>query len=489
MLYYTMSEWRNVRRGGRRAAVKLRTVFWEVTGVFKRLLFAALCALMPLLLAGCGGRFAFQAVEELYALPRASEEYASLQGQLQELLDGGLEYAPPLSGSNTQAVRLQDLDGDGENEALAFFRESGAKELPLKIYIFRKNSEDVYETACVIAGDGVDINSVQCCQMVGGEDSICEMAVSWQVSSTLYTLSAYSLADYQPAELMTPTSYTRYSIRDMDQDGEVELILLSVDNSDSSASCATYYDNIDGMMAAASTANLSMRMSSIDKTRNGILADGTPVLYVTGSALDVNLSSPYQITDILAIRGDALCNITLNAHTLSSDTTIRANLTGGQDINGDGVLEIPAPFTLPCHDSGTSDTFYAIDWQQYALDGSYTVAATTYYNSTDGWYLELPEEWLGRISLARQDVMLGSTNERAVYFYRETEESRADTPAFAVYKNTGTNREQRSAAYGRTILSRDNAAIYSMELFDGAELEEEELTLRFHLITTDWSMD
>ena len=37
------------------------------------------------------------------------------------LLESGAEYAAPVSGSNIQPVQLEDLDGDGEEEALAFF--------------------------------------------------------------------------------------------------------------------------------------------------------------------------------------------------------------------------------------------------------------------------------------------------------------------------------------------------------------------------------
>lgn len=457
----------------------------EVTPVIKRLL-AVLCVLSMLTLSGCDFTHVLKSTDDLYALPQASEEYTSLQTCLQQLLDSGLEYAPPLSGSNTQPVQLKDLDRDGEDEALAFFRESSAKESPLKIYIFKKDSDDVYQEACVIVGDGTDINSVLVCQLIGGSSSAFELVVSWQVSSAVYTLSAYSLADYRPTELMTPTPYTRYSAMDMDGDGEDELILMTIENSDNSASSATYYDNTSGTIEVSSSANLSACMSSIDKIKSGVLADGTPVLYVTGAAQDTTNNAPHQITDILTLQEGVLANITLNQDTLSSDSTVRYNLTSGQDINGDGVLEIPIPFTLDNYDTNASDTFYAIHWRQYSADGSYTVVSTTYYNSADGWYLELPEEWMDQLSLARRDITVSSTNERGVLFYY------CDTPFLAICKNTGTNREKNASANGRIVLARDSSAIYSLELFDSASgliLSAGDLSNQFHLITTDWSTD
>lgn len=438
------------------------------------------------LLSGCNVSFRlFRTTDELYSLPRASEEYTSLQAAIQELMDAGLEYAAPLSGTNTQPVRLFDLDGDGENEALAFCRDRSAESSQLKIYIFKKNSSDIYTTACTIEGDGTDINSVVMCQLMGDESSPYELVVTWQVSSTVYMLSAYSLEDYQPTDLMTPTSYTRYSAQDLDGDGESELVVLTIDNSDSTLNNAVLYDNSENRMSAASTASLSNSLSSIDKIRDGVLADGTPVLYVTGTVLEESGSSSTQITDILMMQDGLLCNITLDGTTMNSASTLRTYLTGGQDINGDGVLELPFPFSIPAKDPGSSDTFYGVDWKQYAADGTSSTVFITYYNSADGWYLELPESWLEELSLARQDTSVSSTNERGVLFYWNGQEE----PFLGIYKNTGANRERRSTEDGKVIFYRDSDAIYSVRFFPDDGMSVEDLISLFHLITTDWSSE
>lgn len=428
----------------------------------------------------------FKTTDELYALPRASEEYTSLQATLEALLASGLEYAPPLTGSNTQSVQLQDLDGDGENEAIAFFRKTGADDAPLQIYIFRKNEDGNYETACTISGEGTNINSVLPCHLLHSNSY--DLVVSWQVSSTVYTISAYSLADYQPVELMTPTSYTRYSVTDLDDDGRSELILLTIDNSDTGLNTADIYDESEGRLAVSGSASLSVGLSSIDKVKDGVLSDGTPVLYVTGAMLDSTGSTSTQITDLLTVSDGVLCNITLNSTTLNSDSTIRYNLTGGQDINRDGVLEIPISLTIPPRQDSSPDTFYAIYWQQYDSSGQCTTVSTTYYNSTDGWYLELPDGWLDSLTLLRQDVSIASTNERGILFYQ----GRSKSPFMGIYKNTGANRESRAANQGHTILYQDSDTVYSLYLADSAaEIPVTESTIRsrFHLITTDWSAD
>lgn len=454
---------------------------------------ALLCALCLLLLTGCADSgFLFRSPESLYALPRLSDEYNSLQERLQELLEEGMEYSPPLSGNATQPVHLRDLDGDGENEALAFLRDASATETPLRIYIFKKNINGEYESASVIAGDGANFNSVLACQLLGEEDSPLELVVSWQASSSLYSLSAYSLVNFQPTQLVSCPRYTRYSVWDLDQDGENELVVMSLERESGALHVADLYDKNHDTLVLSGTATLSSSLSSIDRIQAGVLTDGTPALYVTGSVLNSLGASTSQISDVLTLKNGDLVNLTLNPKTLDSDATVRYNLASPQDINGDGVLELPSPYTIPAYDqSAPADSFYGISWQQFDSDGSSSFVCSTYYNSADGWYLELPEDWPGHISLARQDVAVGSTNERGVLFYYRDGPSRGQ-PFLAIYKNTGANREKRSSEGKRVLISLDDGARYSMELLDSApqlSLSPGELVERFHIITPDWSLD
>ena len=101
--------------------------------------------------------FAFSP-QDLYSLPQLPAEYTELNNCINQLLESGAEYAAPVSGSNIQPVQLEDLDGDGEEEALAFFRNS-ADEKPLKIYIFTAG-EQTYEQTAVIEGTGTSIYSI-----------------------------------------------------------------------------------------------------------------------------------------------------------------------------------------------------------------------------------------------------------------------------------------------------------------------------------------
>ena len=82
----------------------------------------ALCiALSVLPLSACTAPKLTLDPEELYALPELPERYTALNKQLSAIQESGAEYAAPVSGSNIQPVQMMDLDGDGREEALAFF--------------------------------------------------------------------------------------------------------------------------------------------------------------------------------------------------------------------------------------------------------------------------------------------------------------------------------------------------------------------------------
>ena len=90
----------------------------------RRLLAACLALALIFSLTGCMSRTS----GDMFALPEPPEDYQNLNAVISEIRSAiGGESIAPQSGSNTQTVQLQDLDGDGRQEsAVAFFRVAGA---------------------------------------------------------------------------------------------------------------------------------------------------------------------------------------------------------------------------------------------------------------------------------------------------------------------------------------------------------------------------
>lgn len=199
--------------------------------------------LFSLLLSGC----MFTTPEtSLYRLPKLAGEYESLESQIDALLTNGAEYAAPTSGSNLQSVQMIDLDGDGSEEAVAFFRRASDKK-PMKIYIFKADG-DSYERYAVIEGTSSQIYSVNYADLDG--DGLKEILVGYKSSSDVQGLAIYPLSPGTSESLLT-TGYSRYANLDMNGDGKQELLIICSD--EESTARVDYYDWDDGALHAKSS--------------------------------------------------------------------------------------------------------------------------------------------------------------------------------------------------------------------------------------------
>ena len=104
--------------------------------------------LTALLLTGC----AMRTVEDMYALPKRSEEYSHLQTAIDTAIYG-MSYSAPRSGENQQTVQMADLDGDGVDEYIVFAR--GATEKPLQVLIFSQEADGTVLTMETIGLTGL----------------------------------------------------------------------------------------------------------------------------------------------------------------------------------------------------------------------------------------------------------------------------------------------------------------------------------------------
>ena len=202
----------------------------------KRILLLLLGAL-TLLLGGCGMG---GGIDELYSLPQMADEYVELQRSIDAVLSGGAVYSAPVDGVHRQSVQLCDLNGDGEEEAVAFFATAGEK--PLKICFFRR-SAGKYEKAAVIEGAGSSIESIDYVDLDG--DGWMEAVVGWGMGGDLKMLELYTLKGYQVASIAA-ADYSRYLTADMNGDGRRELVAVRRGTAEAAGSVTLYSLTADG---------------------------------------------------------------------------------------------------------------------------------------------------------------------------------------------------------------------------------------------------
>ena len=389
----------------------------------QRMLTAAVGLLLLLSASGCG--FSFSPTD-LYSLPQLPEEYTELNSSLNQLLESGAEYAAPVSGSNIQPVQLEDLDGDGEEEALAFFRNS-ADEKPLKIYIFTAGKQG-YEQAAVIEGTGTSIYSIAYEDL--DQDGRKELLVGWRVNTDLLALSVYTLRSGEPEELVQGTSYVKYAVNDLNQDGLWELVVLRADEEGNGI--ADYYCWQEEEFQLRTSARITSTMAELSqqgRVKSGVLQDGTPALFVTGVE-----ESAWMVTDILTVKNGELVNILLSDVTGVSSEIAPFSSLYPEDINGDGITEVPHPEPIPAWGNVGEDPCRRIDWYTYTSDGTKAAVVSTYHSVEDGWYLRLPDVWKDQILITRT----AGTEEVTVTFSYRGDSGEPPQDVLRITKLTGS---------------------------------------------------
>lgn len=433
------------------------------------LLWGASCAL-----TGCAHAPSFTLnPQELYALPKLPAKYTELNGLLAETLNGGAEYAAPTSGSNIQSVQLIDLNGDGREEAVAFFRNP-ADEKPLKICIFG-TEEDTYRLKTRLEGSGTAIYSINYVDM--NNDGSMEIAVGWKAAAELQVLEIYA-SDGDETRSIVRTDYVKYLIFDLNGDGEQELLVLRAgENGDGVADYYSWQD--DGALVSRSYIRISSTMAELSqqgRVRSGALRNGEPAAFVSG-VTDQSMA----ITDILTLRNGEIANVALDKTTGVSSEISPFRSLYPVDFNGDGITETPRSIPLPSSPSGDS-VCCLIEWRQFDASGKSAVLLRTYHNSDDGWYLRLPAAWTDRFYAFRTV----STGEASVTFCLRNSE----TPFLRISALSGAGRDMRAVRGNRFILGRRTEIIYAAEILNADwefSMTEEELRSAFNLIIReDW---
>lgn len=414
----------------------------------KKYILSVLAAALALLLSGCMEMSA----DELYSLPELSEGYLKLQSSIDAFLSSGAEYAAPTSGTNRQPIQREDLDGDGQREVLAFFNVAGA-DRPLKIVIFR-DTDDGYAEIARIEGEGTGIDSVAYLDM--DSDGVREVAVGWQMAAGINMLSVYSVKGWRVNRIVN-TNYTEFAVCDLTNDGGSEILAFRLSQSDLTGEAEHYILTGDGEIVS-STARISSGSEALERVRSTQLLGGSSAVL-----LENTYNGSGLITDIFAYRGDRLVNITLDDAVSMSEATVRSYKSYCRDINGDGILDVPRPVILPATSENT--TYFMLEWYSYYSYGGRRLMCTTYNNYADSWYLELPQEWLGRICVSRDD---GAAGERTIVFSVLDEDGGRGRDFLAIYTLTGSNRAERGEFDGRFILYEEEETVYAAKILADA---------------------
>ena len=436
--------------------------------VKKRIMWILMLVLTASLFGGCTMR----TVEDMYSLPKRSEEYSHLQTAIDTAMYG-MSYSAPRSGENQQTVQTADLDGDGIDEYIVFAK--GATEKPLQVLVFSRQEDGTVRTFDTIGLTGLYFEQAEYVEF-DGEPGV-ELVLGFQVSDQILSSVAVYTFKNGDAELLLLNGYSKFITCDLDKNGLRELMVFRPGEAESERGMVVLYSFQGEEIRRSVETELSESPDNIRRIMAGSLQSGEPAVFVASSADENSI-----VTDIFALKDDQFTNISFSRRADISVRTIRNFYVYADDIDEDGVLELPSLIKMkPVSLQRTQDQQYLLRWFSLDIDGWEMDKVFTFHDYVSGWYLQLDSMWASRVTVDR----LNST----YTFYVWDESYQDPTPLFTVYVFTDSDRDEEAVADGRFALYRSEGIAYAAKLATYAsdyEITAEQLIENFHLIRQDW---
>ena len=423
--------------------------------------------LAVLSLSGC----ALRTVEEMYSLPKRSEEYDKLQSAI-DIAMAGLDYAAPLSGVNRQTLQSADLDGDGREEYLVFAK--GKSDRPLQLLIFQRSGEDAYQIQEVIGFRGTSFEQVEYVEI--DDQPGCEIVLGRQLSDQVVgTLSVFSFAGGNVKQLLS-TSYSRFVSSDLDGNEREDLLVIRPGETDTDSGVAVLYSYTGGAMERSVEAKMSAQPEDVKRISVSKLHGGFPAVYVASTG-----KRDAVVTDVFALRDDRFVNITGEGSQGASVGALRNYAVYADDLDGDGIFELPRLIPMkPISTTGGTGKQYLLRWYSMDLRGNEVDKLCTFHNFAGGWYLKLESNWASYLTMEQWG--------NSYTFYMWNGDYDKVTILFTITEHAGNDRDFQATQNNRFVLRRAEGITYAGKLEAGSALygfTEDYLVNSFQLIPQD----
>ncbi|WP_152537167.1 hypothetical protein [Ruminococcus flavefaciens] len=339
-------------------------------------------------------------IDTLMAPPKLSVEQEQIYSALTAAHGTAISLKYPKSGKYLSAFIIEDIDGDGGNEALVFYERDNhaADENPLRINILDKKENGEWWSVDDIGAAGSEIEEVTISKL--GSNSRVNLIVGTSLMNrseknvNIYVYSDNKLQE--PPKFSDSDSYSFIDVKDLDMDGELELLRLTKASNGVPAMAEAYKLDENGAYHRAPL-ELSENFSEFDVSY-GKMGNSKMGLYIDA----ISGTGSIQ-TDVIYMSSGSLRKVFRNPE--ESEATIRPAGCTCFDVDGDGSPEIPVPSVAPGYEvKAEGEQLRLTDWMQindnYRMEKQYT----SYYSVNDGYIFLFPEKWVGRVTVKRDIV-------------------------------------------------------------------------------------
>ena len=364
--------------------------------------------LLCLCLAGCSLPGERAQVEELLRAPKLSGDYGSIQTALNDWLGESAQLKYPMQGELLSPFLLQDLDGDGQQDAAVLY--TTAQSSNVCIAILQRDAEDVWQVRQNVEGLADTVETVSLAQLQPGGAN--QLLVGYMAAQGDHYLAVYSYANGVLSTILEQ-QYEQYLVEDITGGGNQDLILMST-LEDGGVQIELLTVDKEGSFQQVAVMGLSAnRFSGCASVAAGLGADGKHYLVLDGwtGISGNNLAS-------VLLHFDEDTQQMVPASQISTERLYNASLRNvpglvSRDLDGDGIVEIPSqPDEAGLLNMSQSRRMDFIVWMDYTSPNP--EKSFGLLDEETNCYIELPKEWEGNLKLTDSEQYDGAVELRTV---------------------------------------------------------------------------
>ncbi len=284
------------------------------------------------ILSGCS--LAYDDSELLHP-PKTTGREAEIQKLIEETAGGDYMLKYPTTGQYRSAIITEDLDGDKNDEAIAFYRTNGDKAKTHMLIMYndgkRWKLSQNYET------DYLDIDCVQFADY--DYDGVSEVFTGFVTfSNTINELSIfdYNQTNHTGQKVNFKLNYNAFTTGDYDEDGASEILSFTLHSTEADA-VATLTDFDKNKLYTLAKCKMDPAVTKFESVSSGLIGGKT-----TGVAIDGLIESSYNTQVIYYVpENKTLVNYPFNPKKPVANPTTRTYSINSGDIDDDGFIEVP----------------------------------------------------------------------------------------------------------------------------------------------------
>lgn len=369
-------------------------------------------AVFALCFAFSGCTFFEMDAEALMKPPLMTEEQEQLNAALSEVIGESYVLRYPKTGEMNSAFIFRDLDGDGTEEALAFY---SLIDESTRINVLKKEEEkwvSVYEAA----GFYGEIESVDFTYI---DENNCAVVIKWSQEAGIY------LYNNERLETVFKVPGEGIDIVDMDGNGFEEVVVFN--GSLSGGTVVNIVHSTDGVISVTDDISIYAGYDDIYSKKVGALYtvsfgendEENRYFYF----LDSEIYEGVYLTEMIALEGNTAKRYLIADFIESEEEEteeeqqeiiviagkgygkrgifLRNTKAVCTDINDDGLIELPVEYREDYAREASEDIYYI---QYMRCDGMVVSSIETgIFSGENGYFLLVPEHWLDKVSVAKGD--------------------------------------------------------------------------------------